>query len=161
MPKAENSSVLVHYLRPPRAGADFRRPSPPKCRRRPKHAAAARPYKVPPLKLLLTLVMLFSLIIHVNKPNKQFFHLNRALYRPRLVPLPATAFSPDGLGASRGMALARLVTRCSKRRRQPMWETTFPRLTHAGLDKPINEDNILPSMHDPCGDQTIAQFRAH
>ena len=44
MPKAENSSVLVHYLRP----------SPPKCRRRPKHAAAARPYKVPPLKLLLT-----------------------------------------------------------------------------------------------------------
>jgi hypothetical protein len=54
MPKAENSSVLVHYLRPPRAGADFRRPSPPKCRRRPKHAAAARPYKLPPLKLLLT-----------------------------------------------------------------------------------------------------------
>jgi hypothetical protein len=54
MPIAENSSVLVHYLRPPRAGADFRRPSPPKCRRRPKHAAAARPYKVPPLKLLLT-----------------------------------------------------------------------------------------------------------
>ena len=54
MPKAENSSVLVHYLRPPRAGADFRRQSPPKCRRRPKHAAAVRPYKVPPLKLLLT-----------------------------------------------------------------------------------------------------------
>ena len=42
MPKAENSSVLVHYLRPPRAGADFRRQSPPKCRRRPKHAAAVR-----------------------------------------------------------------------------------------------------------------------
>jgi len=29
-----------------------------------------------------------------------------------------------------------------------MWETTFPRLTHAGLGKPINEDNILLSMHD-------------
>jgi len=24
----------------------------------------------------------------------------------------------------------------------PMWETTFPRLTHAGLGKPINEDNM-------------------
>ncbi len=30
----------------------------------------------------------------------------------------------------------------------PMWETTFARLTHAGLGRPINEDNILPSMHD-------------
>jgi len=29
-----------------------------------------------------------------------------------------------------------------------MWETTFQRLTHAGLGKPINEDNILMSMHD-------------
>jgi hypothetical protein len=35
-----------------------------------------------------------------------------------------------------------------------MWETTFPRLTHAGLGKPINEYSILLSMHDsalsPC-----------
>ena len=29
-----------------------------------------------------------------------------------------------------------------------MWETTFPRLTHAGLDKPINEDNMRSSMHN-------------
>ena len=29
-----------------------------------------------------------------------------------------------------------------------MWDATFPRLTHAGLGKPINEDNILMSMHD-------------
>ena len=29
-----------------------------------------------------------------------------------------------------------------------MWETTSPRLTHARLGKPINEDNILMSMHD-------------
>ena len=28
-----------------------------------------------------------------------------------------------------------------------MWETTFPRLSHAGLDKPVNEYTILPSMH--------------
>jgi hypothetical protein len=26
-----------------------------------------------------------------------------------------------------------------------MWETTFPRLTHAGLGKHANEDNILRS----------------
>ena len=35
-----------------------------------------------------------------------------------------------------------------------MWETTFPRNSHAGLGKPINEDDILPSMHEtsfsPC-----------
>ena len=35
-----------------------------------------------------------------------------------------------------------------------MWETTFPRNSHAGLGKPINEENILPSMHEtslsPC-----------
>jgi hypothetical protein len=35
-----------------------------------------------------------------------------------------------------------------------MWETTFPRLTHAGLGKPINEYSILLSMHEsalsPC-----------
>ncbi len=29
-----------------------------------------------------------------------------------------------------------------------MMETTFPRLTHAGLGKPINEDNMRLSMHD-------------
>ena len=35
-----------------------------------------------------------------------------------------------------------------------MWETTFPRNSHAGLGKPTNENNILPSMHEtslsPC-----------
>jgi hypothetical protein len=29
-------------------------------------------------------VMLFSLIIHVNKPNEQFYYLNRALRTPRV-----------------------------------------------------------------------------
>ena len=42
-----------------------------------------------------------------------------------------------------------------------MWETTFPRLTHAGLGKPINEDNMRLSMHDaslnPCGDAQCGQ----
>ena len=36
----------------------------------------------------------------------------------------------------------------------PTWEATFPRNRHAGLGKPINENNILPSMHEaslsPC-----------
>ena len=31
---------------------------------------------------------------------------------------------------------------------RPMWETTSPRNTHAGLGKTTNEDNILPSMHE-------------
>ena len=29
-----------------------------------------------------------------------------------------------------------------------MWETTFPRNSHAGLGKPIHEDNIPRSMHE-------------
>ena len=36
----------------------------------------------------------------------------------------------------------------------PMWETTFPRNSHAGSGKPTNEDNIPPSMPEtslsPC-----------
>ena len=35
-----------------------------------------------------------------------------------------------------------------RRSSMPMWETTFARLTHTGLGKPINEYSMPPSMQD-------------
>jgi hypothetical protein len=92
--------------------------------------------------------------VHITNVSKNFDDSGTIMSRIRLARIAFTKLQ-KAIFVTRRVALeSKKIAYESLVHCGSMWETTFPRLTHAGLGKPINEDSILLSMHDsalsPC-----------